>query len=66
MTVHEEESKRLSELKLPDDALVVGVLRENRVLFPLQNIRIEDNDLLLTLVADQKVADAVTEQFSQE
>ena len=66
VTVHEEESKRLSALKLPNEALVAGVLRENRVPFPKQNIRIEDNDLLLTLVADQKVAEAVTKQFKQE
>ena len=66
VTDHEEESKRFSELKLPDAALVVGALWENQVLFPKQNIRIEDNDPLLTLVADQKVADAVTKQFKQE
>ncbi|MFQ6026900.1 MAG: potassium channel family protein [Dehalococcoidia bacterium] len=63
VTVREDEDKRLSEMDLPDDALVVGVLRENRVMFPQKGLRIEKDDLLLTLVADEKVAEELTDLF---
>lgn len=57
--VKEGQSKRLAELRLPEGALVVGVLRGRQMLFPGKQVRIEKEDILVTLVENGAAGDRV-------
>lgn len=54
--IKEASGKRLAELEMPQDALVVGVMRGRQVLFPDQHARVEKEDVLLTLVKNEGTA----------
>jgi trk system potassium uptake protein TrkA len=51
--VKEGYDKRLSELELPENALVVGVLRGRQMLFPGKQTRLQKEDTLVTLVENE-------------
>jgi Trk K+ transport system NAD-binding subunit len=51
--VKEGYDKRLSELELPENALVVGVLRGSQMLFPGKQTRLQKEDTLVTLVENE-------------
>jgi trk system potassium uptake protein TrkA len=59
LAVKKGEGKHLSDLDLPEDALVVGVLRGRQLLFPRPQTRIENEDILITLVENEGAVDKV-------
>jgi trk system potassium uptake protein TrkA len=65
VSVKEGYEKRLSDLGMPEDALVVGVLRGRQVLFPDQHARVEKEDVLITLVKNEGAATKVKKLMGQ-
>jgi len=51
--------KRLSELELPQGSLIVAVLRGDRAIVPRGETRLEEGDVLLTLVESENTLERV-------
>lgn len=64
--VKENDGKRLSDMELPEESLVVGVLRGRRVVFPGKHTKLEKEDILLTLVENERAANKVMKLMEME
>jgi trk system potassium uptake protein TrkA len=50
LEITEARGKRLAELEIPDGALAVAVLRDEQALLPRAKIKLQEGDILLTLI----------------
>jgi trk system potassium uptake protein TrkA len=59
LTAGKASGKRLSEMDMPDGALIVAVLRGKQALVPRGRTRLEDGDVLLVLVESDDILEKV-------
>lgn len=62
LDVGEAAGGALDRLDLPEEALVVAVLRNDEAVFPRHDLKLHEGDVLLVLVADESALDEVRDQ----
>ncbi len=66
MSVGSAKGKQVSALEIPDGALLTAVRRENDVMLPRSNVKLQENDELLILIENKKVLEKLESILKEE